>query len=1605
MECLEARDLPAPLAWFAAPGLAAARGGAVALAAQGSAFTVLGGGVRDVPYIIPADPAWQAISGSDVPFDDKTPVSPGAGIMPTGGILVFGGHQDGGAVATAMQYVPNASAQLLASMNTARESLGFATDGNGLNYAIGGLDDNGTPLGSMEYYTQSSNTWTYAAALPQTLYAESAAYDGNGHIFTFGGIGSDGTITSNVYEYTIASNTWTQVASMPSAVRDSAAVLGSNNLIYVLGGVTSSGTTAAVECYNPGTNTWNTETSLPAPLSDEAAVSDSLGRIEIVVGFDVNGNAVANVWASQELNLPDTAPTIYTTAPTTAWTGTPYTYQVFSTANPQATYSLAVAPSGMTIDSNTGLITWAPTQAEIGGLNTVSVQASNYAGQTTQTYNVTVRQSPPTVPSGITQSGATVDSVTLSWNPSTGPIGVDHYNVYHYYGTGHSGRGGGITYHYDLLGSTTTPTFTITGLTSGGTFSWYTITAVDPNGLSSGYSTLYTIHTLPDTVPPVLTLPSNQTVTATSPSGATDAGAFTATATDPGPGIDTITIVYVVGFSQIPTNYAFPIGTTSVTAIAEDLYGNYTSGNFTVTVVSSFPVLSLPANQIVEPTSSAGATDPGAFTATATDPQDSIASITYAVNGTQIDPTYVFAPGTTTVTVTATDTSGYSTTGTFTVLVEDIPPTLALSGLPTNNTVTEGTAIHLTASGTAGTSAENAYGLTFTWDVTKVHNGVTTANFASGSGSGSSTPITFTADDEGTYTLTVTDTDVNGTSTTVTQSITSTGVAPTTSLSGPGDCVVYQNRLFTFTASSPSPVDQASPFTFAINWGDGNSQNVTASSGVVLSHAYTATGSYSVSVTATDKDGFVATTATQTIVVATIENQNDPAGQGGGVGLAVGGTSGNDTIVVTTGATSGTVSVSLNGTNLGTFTPTGNTINVVGGGGTDTLTFKATSGAGAFSLNGSVLAYSNSGSGIPMFNLTLNTSPTIGGLVIQGGNTGSSYTVQNATIATNITAGSGNDTFTLADTGAATQAVTFNGGGGTNTLVGANQTNVWTINAANAGTLKAGGEPADSFSNIQNLTGGTGANSFVFANNTASISGSIDGKVGANTLDFSARTSAVTVTLLTTGLNKATAIGGTFSNIGSLVGSAATTDTLIGPKAATTWTISGSNSGSAGSIGFAGFENLTGGSATNTFAFTGTGNVTGNVTGGSSASVLDVSGYTSPATVKLQAKTATPIGGTWSNFGTFVGDNSTSTLVGPNTTNTWTINGTNKGTVGSSSFKGFANLTGGTGADAFKFSGSGNITGSLSGGGGTDTLNFSGNGGVAIAVNLQTGTASAIGGTFSGISALVGSAASTNTLTAANITNSWSITGANAGKVNSFTFSAIENLVGGSGVDVFTFNSAGKVASINGGGAPANQGDWLDYSSFNSAVTVNLATGVATNVNGSAAGSVSNIQNVHGGNGGNTLTGNAQGNILIGGSGANTIVGGSGRSFLIADKGASKITGGSGGSANGGDIQIAGYTSYDTMTAANEAALMSILAEWQSTDSYAARFTDINTGAGGGLNGSNQLNYGTTVFDNTKVNTLIAQVGTAALDWFFANTAPGHTTIHNLEAGEHVNNM
>jgi hypothetical protein len=384
------------------------------------------------------------------------------------------------------------------------------------------------------------------------------------------------------------------------------------------------------------------------------------------------------------------------------------------------------------------------------------------------------------------------------------------------------------------------------------------------------------------------------------------------------------------------------------------------------------------------------------------------------------------------------------------------------------------------------------------------------------------------------------------------------------------------------------------------------------------------------------------------------------------------------------------------------------------------------------------------------------------------------------------------------------------------------------------------------------------------------------------------------------------------------------------------------------------------------------------------------------------AVTATP---TTSVF--LSGGSGSNTLTGPNATTLWALSAQDHGSLGSQvSFSSMGNLVGGSGSDTFTFvvrvifNTVGSVSGSIEGGGGTNTLDYSVLSG-PVAVNFGTHAASQVrggaGGGFANINRVVGSASTADTLTGPNAYTDWVISAANGGKAGSAVFAGFENLVGGSGVDSFRFLAKGSVSgTLDGGSAPAHQGNWLDYSGLTSAVTVNLQTGAATGVAGGAAGQVAHIQNVHGGNGGDTLAGNSQGNILIGGTGSDKLIGGSGRSILIGDAGSDTVTGGS-----GSDILMGDGTTLDAMTTSNQQALMAVLAEWQSSDSYATRFTDIDTGTGSGLNGTAKLNFGTTVLDDGSADTVTGLLSSQALNWFFQGAGD---VLQNRQNGEHVNN-
>jgi hypothetical protein len=586
-----------------------------------------------------------------------------------------------------------------------------------------------------------------------------------------------------------------------------------------------------------------------------------------------------------------------------------------------------------------------------------------------------------------------------------------------------------------------------------------------------------------------------------------------------------------------------------------------------------------------------------------------------------------------------------------------------------------------------------------------------------------------------------------------------------------------------------------------------------------------------------------------------------------------------------------------------TFSGTGSEASIDGGAGSNTLTGNnagdafAISAANDGSVTGVVTTFSNiqnlvGGSGNDGFtfvspgSLTGTIDGGAGTNTITGDNNGDSFSISGSNAGSiasilsagfsnvqNLVGGSGNDDFTF--TGGSLSG-TINGGAGSNTITGDDNGDSFTITASNAGSipslLSAG------FSNIQNLVGGTGNDSFAFTG-SGSLSGSIDGGAGIDTLDFSAVGSqSIVLAALggTDGFNGSDGlISGGFSNINRVVGSASgTTDSLTGINATASWSITAANAGtytSTNSLTFSNIKNLVGGTGNDGFTFSGV---------GSENSV---------------------VGGAGSN-----------TLTGNDAGDAFTIGAANSGSVTGvvTTFSNIQNLVGGSGNDSFTFVSPGSLTGTIDGGAGTNTITGDNNGDSFTISAANAGSiASILSAGFSNVQNLVGGTgtdgftfvnpgsltgtidggAGSNTITGDNNGDSFTISGSNAGSIASLLsagFSDVQNLVGGTGNDSFTFSGTGSVTSVDGGGGTNtltgnNAGDSFAISAPNGG----SVTGVVTIFN--------NVQNLVGGTGNDSFTFVSPGSLtgmIDGGAGTNTITGdNNGDSFTISGANAGSI--------------------------------------------------------------------------------------------------------------------
>jgi N-acetylneuraminic acid mutarotase len=284
------------------------------LAAPITRMVTVGSSSARVNFIGPAEGAWSTVAAMPTARIDAA-----AATGTDGRIYVIGGFDNNGQpLQTLEAYDPTAMAwSPLANMPTARGGLAAARGSDGRLYAIGGRDANGNALTTVEAYDPTSNTWTTVASLPAARKYLAATMGRGGQVYVLGGEDVTGSPSSSVYEYFPTTNNWiTLSVNLATPRQGLAAATGSDGRIYAIGGADVNNVAyTTVEVYDPSMNRWGPAADLPEARKFAGAATGADGRIYVVGGSDIGYVAPAIVytpstgtWSTMaDLSVPRTA--------------------------------------------------------------------------------------------------------------------------------------------------------------------------------------------------------------------------------------------------------------------------------------------------------------------------------------------------------------------------------------------------------------------------------------------------------------------------------------------------------------------------------------------------------------------------------------------------------------------------------------------------------------------------------------------------------------------------------------------------------------------------------------------------------------------------------------------------------------------------------------------------------------------------------------------------------------------------------------------------------------------------------------------------------------------------------------------------------------------------------------------------------------------------------------------------------------------------------------------------------------------------------------------------------------------------------------------------
>jgi hypothetical protein len=416
----------------------------------------------------------------------------------SGDIYAIGGLSSSNQiVASAQAYNPTTNTwSAIAPLPTALMGASAASDGAGHIFVFGGQTSAGAKVSTVYRYTIASNSWDQRTSMPVAVSDATAVYAFYGSIYVAGGKTAGGA--SNEFElYNPVLDSWTNEGTLPSAVYGAAGVVDYNSNLDLIGGFNATGIAVNTVEYTPvapstvalpqppvlglgyysgNTTIYGTYDGTPQPATATAVDPTYQTKINGTFTFTYNGSSTAptnagtyNVLAyftSQDPNYVDSVIagtyTISPASPTiTVSGGGTFTYDGHAhgiTATEVGVDGVTPAAGAFSYTYN-GLSTAPTTWGIYSAVATFTSADPNYSNATSSA--VTINIPDPRIVTGVTVTGASSTSVTVSWNPVQLPDGsIPLYNLIEesYYTTiqtvsGGSGRDGGgshqvIVYNY-----------------------------------------------------------------------------------------------------------------------------------------------------------------------------------------------------------------------------------------------------------------------------------------------------------------------------------------------------------------------------------------------------------------------------------------------------------------------------------------------------------------------------------------------------------------------------------------------------------------------------------------------------------------------------------------------------------------------------------------------------------------------------------------------------------------------------------------------------------------------------------------------------------------------------------------------------------------------------------------------------------------------------------------------------------------------------------------------------------------------------------------------------------------------------------------------------